>query len=777
MSTLFAKDQAVGYARVAVERSVDRYPEGLTYAIPPELASLQPGDRVFVPLGRGNRPAAGYVIDIATSTDLDPEHVKTILKPDPAGIKLPPQLMALAKWISSYYVCPIGMTLATMMPAAVKKNIGSVRRVLVELNVEHDHDNAEAAADEAARKPRVSAKQQRVIEILRARSPKLPPIEIRELATIAELRTTAPIRRMIDAGVLRAVHRTEVEASWAAQAIEPSVPPDLTPAQRRILEPLSNALARGFSTHLIFGVTGSGKTEVYFRLIEQTLAMGKRALMLVPEISLTPQTGGRLIGRFPNARVAVLHSGLTQAQRHQQWTLAAEGKADIVLGARSAVFAPLPDDSLGLIVIDEEHDGSYKQDQMPRYHGRDVAIRRAQLANCPIVLGSATPSLESWHNATVRRAFTLHRLDERIPGMNTPSVTVVDFHEQMKQHHDRKVHLMGPLLEGALRDTLASGGQALILLNRRGYANYIACPDHHCGWMLHCDDCDATMVYHKSRQLKAGGFVRCHHCAAEQQLPRVCPSCGRHVSVFGLGTQRVEEELSATFPELVEGTTMLRLDSDAMQRSADYHKALSRFASGEIKVLLGTQMIAKGLDFPNVRLVGVINADTAINLPDFRAAERTFQLVNQVAGRSGRGIHPGRVIVQSFEPSIPAIQLAAANRYEEFARQELASRERFGLPPATRMARLVVRDEDSAQCQQRARALAEQLRAMADKRLRIRGPAPCPISRIAGKHRWQIEILAPAASVLQQLLTQGRNQGLLNAGAALVVDVDPVALL
>jgi primosomal protein N' (replication factor Y) len=775
MSTLFPGSTSVGFARIAVERGVDRYPEGLTYAIPPELASLQPGDRVQVPLGKGNRPTAGYVIDISAQSEFDPDNIKQILRSDPAGIKLPGQLMTLAKWISSYYVCPIGMTLATMMPAAVKKHIGSVRRMLVEINVE-------AASDESERKmrvedsvaPRLSPKQKRVIEILRDLA---KPIDLRELAALAELRTTGPIKKLIEAGLLRAIHRTGVEAAWSAQAIESNTPPDLTLAQRRILEPLAAALTRGFSTHLIFGVTGSGKTEVYFRLIEQTLAQGKVALVLVPEISLTPQTGGRLIGRFPAARVAVLHSGLTQAQRHQQWTLAAEGKADIVLGARSAVFAPLPDDQLGLIVIDEEHDGSYKQDQMPRYQGRDVAIRRAQLTNCPVVLGSATPSLESWHNATVRRAFTLHRLDERIPGMNTPSVTVVDFHEQMKQHHDRKVHLIGPMLEGALRDTLDAGGQALILLNRRGYANYIACPDHHCGWMLHCDDCDATMVYHKDRSLGTGGYVRCHHCAAEQRLPDRCPVCQKKVSVFGLGTQRVEEELGGTFPELVEGKSMLRLDSDAMHKSTDYHKALSRFATGEIKLMLGTQMIAKGLDYPNVRLVGVINADTAINLPDFRAAERTFQLVNQVAGRSGRGIHPGRVIVQSFEPSIPAIQLAAANRYEEFARMELASRERFGLPPSTRMARLVVRDEDSIECQQRARMLAEQLRTVADKQLRIRGPAPCPISRIAGKYRHQIEMLAPTATLLQQFLTRARNAQLISAGAELVVDVDPVALL
>jgi primosomal protein N' (replication factor Y) len=530
---------------------------------------------------------------------------------------------------------------------------------------------------------------------------------------------------------------------------------------------------------------------VYIRLIERVLASGKSALMLVPEISLTPQTGGRLIGRFPKHRVAILHSGLTAAQRHQQWALVAEGKADIVLGARSAVFAPVPDGSLGLIVIDEEHDSSYKQDQAPRYHGRDVAIRRAQLAGCPIVLGSATPSLESWHNATSgnSRRSTLHRLRVRAPGLRLPKVQIFDFREQARQRRDHRVHLLGPALESAIARTLDSDGQILILLNRRGYANYIACPSSRCGWIMTCEHCDVTTVYHRAQKLPLGGFVRCHHCLCEQKLPELCPQCGHRISVFGLGTQRIEEELARKFPQLVEGKTLRRIDSDSMHGSEDFHEALGRFGRGEIKALVGTQMIAKGLDFPGVKLVGVINADTSINLPDFRASERTFQLVSQVAGRSGRGTDPGLTIVQTFNPAAAAIRFAAAHDYERFAAQELAEREQSGLPPWTRMTRIVVRHEDHVRCIETARALTSELAALSDQLeaersrsvplspIRLRGPSPCPIARIADKHRQQIEIIAPSAAMMQAFLSKARCGALLRSGTDMAIDVDPIALL
>jgi primosomal protein N' (replication factor Y) len=566
--------------------------------------------------------------------------------------------------------------------------------------------------------------------------------------------------------------------------------PALTDAQRGVVDAIGATLGRGFSQHLVFGVTGSGKTEVYMQLVRRALDAGRTALVLVPEIALTPQTGGRLLARFPQERVAILHSGLTASQRNQQWSLVARGEVRLVMGARSAVFAPIPDGALGLVVVDEEHDQSYKQDQMPRYHGRDVAIRRAQLAGCPVVLGSATPSLESWFNATERRASELHVLRSRAPGLRLPKVQVVDFAEERRRFPDRRVHLLGPTLAGAVQETLDGGGQVLVLLNRRGYANYIACSDARCGWMMRCDHCDAGMICHSLPDAgggAAGRFVRCHHCQSEQRLPRDCPKCGRGVTVFGLGVQRVEEELARLHASLVPGETMIRIDADSMQDAADFHDALGRFGRGEARLLVGTQMIAKGLDFPGVRLVGVVNADTALNLPDFRAAERTFQLVSQVCGRCGRGADAGRAIVQTFQPDAPAIRLAAEHDYESFAREELALRRRFGLPPWRRMARMVLRDEDEERAREEAESLARTLAEAAaggdrapgggGPTIEVSGPAPCPIARIADRWRMQVEVTAPGAAELGRFLTASRNAGILRPGEAMAVDVDPVALM
>ena len=514
-------------------------------------------------------------------------------------------------------------------------------------------------------------------------------------------------------------------------------------------------------------------------------------IVLVPEIALTPQTAARFTRRFTG--VAVLHSGLTASQRHQQWRRIARGHARIVVGARSAIFAPLP--RLDLVIVDEEHDSSYKQDQLPRYHARDVGIKRAQMAEAMVVLGSATPSLESWYNAVGddgldppadpsaprfapprKPRYQLHQLPERVSGLSLPRVEIVDLVEERRAR--RGIHLLSERLEHELTATFEADRQAILLLNRRGYANWIACPDHRCGWQLMCDSCDAMMVYHKKADLPTGGYVRCHHCLAETRLPETCPDSGHNVTVFGLGTQRVEEEITRKFA----GVKMQRMDSDVMRTSTDYHRALDAFRRGDTQLLLGTQMIAKGLDFPGVRLVGVVSGDTALHMPDFRASERTFQLIAQVAGRAGRAVDdkPGRVIVQSFQPDDPAINLAARHDFVTFARRELTVRRDIGLPPVTRLVRIVVRDRKLPDCRNRALELADQLqttRDQLDAPVRIRGPMPCPIARIADHHRQQIELLAPSAHALQQLLTALRNAGELRSDAQTAIDVDPVQLL
>ena len=773
MPSLFEPAEPAGWALVAVERGVDRWPEGLTYSVPPHLADLRPGERVVVPLGRGDRITPGWVIRRQMKTDvagLAAGRVKSIERRDEGGVALPGEVLQLALWISSYYCCPVGLALAGILPAAVRKGVGRSTRLMVDLA----EAEAEAAPETAGR--RMGPKRRAVLEYLRSRPAEERPMELHALARAAGLAGAAPVRALVKMGLLTAERRSQVEAAWLAEAVEPPPVPTPTPDQQAVVDQVAASLGGGFSRHLLHGVTGSGKTEVYLRLMEQVVARGQRALLLVPEISLTPQTGARVIGRFPGVRVAILHSGLTAAQRHQQWAMVASGEARLILGARSAVFAPVPDGSLGLIVVDEEHDGSYKQDQQPRYHGRDVALRRGQLAGCPVLLASATPSLESWHN--VRQGhYRLHELRHRAPGLTLPRVVVVDFAEERKRFPDRRVRLVGPTLDAAIRATLEDRGQVLLLLNRRGYGNYVACADHRCGWIMECPHCDAGMICHQMPGPERERFVRCHHCLEESRLPRRCPTCGKAVTVFGLGTQRVEEELRALHPTLAAPEALLRLDGDTMRTATDFHRALGRFGRGEVRMLVGTQMIAKGLDFPGVRLVGVVNADTALNLPDFRASERTFQLVSQVCGRCGRGQAAGSAVVQTFQPQAPPIVLAARGDYRAFAEGELALRERFGLPPLRRMARLVVRHESAQTARAEAELLAERLRAIAPAGVDVRPPAPCPLERISDRWRMQVEVLAEKAAPLQKLLADARTSGVVRPGEALAVDVDPISLM
>jgi primosomal protein N' (replication factor Y) len=753
------------FVQVAVERGVDHYPDGLTYSVPAALADVREGDRVSVPLGRGNATVDGYVVQRGGPEllgSLDPARAKPLHGRDEAAIPLPSQLLALGRWISAYYGAPIGVTLASMVPSAVRKRVGMVTR------------RSWMIVPGTVREGRFSAQQRALLACLESVTGELDESELLERSGVA---TKEPLRGLARRGLVRAVERTEVHAKWADAAVGSLAVPILTDEQRAAVEAVASSAEHGFSQHLLFGVTGSGKTEVYLQLIERTLARGKSAVLLVPEIALTPQTSGRVMARLAAHRVLALHSGLTAAQRNEQWGLAARAGPCVVVGARSAVFAPIPDGKLGLVIVDEEHDTGYKQDQQPRYHGRDTAIRRAQLAHCPILLGSATPSLETWWNATERGTVRLHRLSRRAPGLRTPRVELVDFRAEQRAWSDRRVHLIGPTLERALRRALDEGGQAIILLNRRGYANSIVCTARECSWCMECDRCDAGMVAHRDTRLPKGGFVRCHHCLSELRLPERCPVCRGAISIFGLGTQRVEEELERTFPDLPPGA-LARVDGDTTQTAAHFHDVLGRFGRGEVQILLGTQMIAKGLDFPNVRVVGVISADTALNLPDFRASERTYQLVSQVAGRCGRSEAAGLAIVQTFQPDAPAIQWAARQDFEAFAVSELEARQAFGLPPSKRLARIVLRDTDHDRALTAGRAVVTRLLALpAAAGVLIRPAADCPIARINDRFRVQVELLAPTAAALQQLIAAGRSSGVIVPSDQLAVDVDPVALL
>ena len=771
MTQLFDNETATpviaGYAKVALEQGIDTAPAGLTYAFGPALADLQVGDRIIVPLGRGNRLTPGYVTGLSDTSDLD--QVKFINRRDPADVSLTGDLIELARWLSAYYCCPLGMVYSTMLPAAVKRGTGTITQT-----------QARLAPRPLPTGVKLTKLQKAVMDAAHtAADGDKPWLDVKRLADRAGARSITPVKQLIDKGVLETRQHTAVRA-------DPFVATDLndhagaaeiqlSSAQQHAVQQLIQSIDRGFGVYLLHGVTGSGKTEVYLRVIENLLAATPGpdppgAIVMVPEIALTPQTVGRFRNRFDT--VAVLHSGLTAAQRHEQWRRIRQGKARIVVGARSCIFAPLP--RVGLIIVDEEHDQSYKQDQLPRYHARDVAVKRAQILGVPVVLGSATPSLESYYNAVERGVYHLLQLPDRVTGLKLPKVQIIDMINQRRQR--RGVHLITQQLEDQLNHTLRQESQAILLLNRRGFANYIACPDHGCGWMMTCQHCDAMMVYHKDKRLPSGGLVRCHYCGAEQLLAKLCPVCQKKVTLFGLGTQRVEEELA----KKLKDARVLRMDSDTMRSGHDYQSSLESFRRGEIDILLGTQMIAKGLDFPHVRLVGVISADTALHLPDFRAAERTFQLISQVAGRAGRGDQPGVVIVQTFSPDDAAIKLAAEHDYEAFAAREIKLRHQVGLPPITRMARIVVRYKDHKTCYEQAAKLAQQLNDFnrrSDGRVRLHGPMPCPIARIAGYYRQQIEMLAPTAADLQKLMTTLRNAKLLHSDAHTAVDVDPVAMM
>ncbi|MEM1109829.1 MAG: primosomal protein N' [Planctomycetota bacterium] len=773
-----------GYARVALERSIDSGEGGFTYAVPATLADLSVGDRVTVPLGRGNKPAAGVVVELLDEADPGIKRIKPIASRERSASSLPDDLVTLAKWVSAYYCCPLGMTFGSLLPAAVKRATGTRQRTQVRALPGLDVDSL----------PKLTKLQRAVLDAAIAHTVGDGWIDPKDLADAAGAKSTSPVNQLLDKKLLETRQQQRIVSDLdlrAQQAVSAATPPELTPAQAKAVESLRASVGQGFGVHLLHGITGSGKTEVYLRAIESLFASpgsnsdgseedynGGGVIVLVPEIALTPQTVGRFLSRFGGAsgggEVAVLHSGLTAAQRHAQWQRIRDGHARVVVGARSAIFAPLP--KVGLIIVDEEHESSYKQDQLPRYHARDIAIKRGQLAGCPVVLGSATPSLESYHNAKAGN-FGLLELPDRVPGAVLPKVEIVDL---AKERQERKgIHLLSHRLEAALKANLEAGGQAILLLNRRGYANYIACPDHRCGWMMRCDHCDVTMVYHRNAALPTGGLVRCHHCNAEQMLARLCPECGRNVTVFGLGTQRVEEEIERKFP----GARLARMDADAMRTAKDYQQTLDAFARGETDILLGTQMIAKGLDVANVRLVGVVSADTSLNFPDFRASERTFQLIAQVAGRAGRGMHRGTVIVQSFNPNDPAIQLAAQHDYVSFAEQELQTRTDAGLPPVGRMARIVLRDTDDLANKKRAHELARALHKANDQLnlgVRLRGPSVCPIARLVDHYRQHIELIASppqGAPAIQKLLTTLRNSGQLISDTHTAVDVDPVALL
>jgi primosomal protein N' (replication factor Y) len=742
------------FAEVVFDRPLDH---AYTYAVPESLRdAVGVGKRVLAPFGRGDKATTGYCVHLGEVAPDRP--VKPLLRVLDGDALFDPNLLRLTRWMADYYLCGWGQVLNAVVPSGARNQAGLRAATFVAAVAEEQLPNP---------LPKLTPKQAGAYAQLRDYG---RPMEMRRLARLARC-GLGPLDLLMEKGLIkRVVRRIERFAEQLDTVSEPAPPLTLNADQQRAWEQLLPALSGGgFHPFLLYGVTGSGKTELYLRAIDEMVKRGKEALVLVPEISLTPQT----IQCFRNrgGDVAVLHSHLGNAERAAHWRKIARGEVQVVVGARSGVFAPTR--NLGLIVIDEEHEGSFKQDATPRYHARDVAVMRARLEGIPIILGSATPSLESWHNAQ-RGQYQLLRLPNRVEDRPMPPVTLVDMRHDLPR--GGRFHALSAALEAGMRHALGSGGQVILLLNRRGFSTHLHCPA--CGHVESCKFCDLALTYHRWRDV-----TLCHHCGYEQPPPQQCPKCGQaQVRYQGSGTEKLQAEVEEKFP----GYVVRRMDSDTMRRPGSHASLLGAFRKGEVHILLGTQMIAKGLDFPNVTLVGVVNSDIGLHLPDFRAAERTFQLLSQVAGRAGRGPRGGRVLVQTYQPEHPGIALAAAHNYEAFVAGELAHRRAHHYPPYHRLVRLMVRSrnqEDAANFAERLagsfRAAIEQLKGAdgAAAPLRLLGPAEAPVFRLKGYYRFHFQLQSPSPGLLHQLLRRVISTARPPSGVEWTVDVDPLDML
>lgn len=790
-----------GVARVVIDVATRALTEPFDYAVPAALADgTVVGAPVLVPFG-GQR-VIGYVVERAESSSFEGKlrGIEAVL----GGAQFLPGAFALANWIASEYVCPLADAMRLFLPpggspsarcrygATGARPAGAVRSAVWEavslgagtvaalraLDARFPSAASELARGGALERtwelvpPTTGAVDDRWVSAVagsgfapKARSTmqravldavQAGPVRAAELA--AELGSVdAAVRALAEAGAVRVELRRRVRG-----VLPPARPAPrheaLADGQKASLAAIAAALPGGVV--LLHGVTGSGKTEVYLRAIEDVVADGGSAIVLVPEISLTPQTVGRFRSRFGEA-IAVLHSRLSAGERFDQWDRVRTGEARVVVGPRSALFAPAA--NLRLVVIDEEHDSSYKQGSAPRYHARAVAERLCRGNGAVLVLGSATPSLESLERAEAG-AYTRVVLDERVGGGSMPPVEIVDMADEFRDGHRS---MFSRALQKALHDVAARGAKAVLLLNRRGSASFVLCRE--CGHVPTCESCSVSFTYHE-----VGDRLVCHHCGAKAALPVRCPKCGSpYLKQFGAGTQRVEAELAALVPDL----PVVRMDADTTAGVGGHERRLAEFEALASGVLLGTQMVAKGLDYPEVELVGVINADTTLHMPDFRAGERTYQLLEQVAGRAGRGEAGGRVIIQTYWADHPAILAASRHDPGAFYEEELRSRAELGYPPCGRIARIVVSGTDVAVVRSSAALLAASARHAAPPGCVVLGPAPAPLARLKNAHRWHVLVKGPAGADLPRVLRDALAGTSIDEGVSVAPDVDPVDLM
>jgi primosomal protein N' (replication factor Y) (superfamily II helicase) len=787
-----------------------------TYSLPETLRHrVSPGSRIVVPFGP--RKLTGVILRCHDEPpSVAAREALRLLDSTPV---LGAELLALGRWIAAYYCAPLGEVLRGMLPLASEIRRGktwsltdSGRDAARQLLLDSSPDDPVAQILRALEKRPLSAaylakafpfadKALRSLERrafivaeqvqtdrdpLRAPSEKLR-IELapsaagneklskpeRELRAFLELHPGSHNLKELEDVVRNASPAARSLARKGMVTLKPepmtirSAPPRpphaLNGAQQAAFDEIRAAIeAREFRTFLLHGVTGSGKTEVYLNAIEAALAGGRSALLLVPEIALTPAMAGQFFSRFGD-RVAILHSAFTDVERSEQWRRIRGGAASVVVGTRSGVFAPVR--NLGLIVVDEEHDGSYKQEENPRYNGRDVAIVRAQAAGACVVLGSATPSLETRYNAE-RGKYRLLELPERIEARPMPTVELIDMRQEFLE--TRKQATFSRKLVEAIGARLENGEQTIVLLNRRGFSSFVACRS--CGERVQCINCSLTLTYHKRDRR-----LLCHYCGYAEKVPSACPKCASdHIYFLGVGSERVEEELHQAFPT----ARIARLDRDTVNGKRQYETVLHDFREGHYDLLVGTQMIAKGHDIPNVTLVGVVSADVGLGMPDFRAAERTFQLLTQVAGRAGRGSIPGIVLVQTINPDHYAVRMAALQDYQAFYEKELSFRRMMYYPPFTAMANILVRSEKQEMAMRMSAELG-MLLAPPPEKLKILGPAEAPVPRLKNEYRYQFLIKAISRKSLNELLRSIRRfaQDHKWNATALVIDVDPLSLM
>ena len=716
------------------------------YKIPEQLQDkIVPFMRVLVPFR--SQKIAGFVITIKETSYVAEEKCKEIIKILDDFPVFSPTMFQFCNWWANYYQCSLGEALDASVPTHLESTLEKQQRCIQLVDPETVDNFIQEVQD---KKPQ----QAKILRILKTSTEPFVLEQVRNKLNIS----ISPFQTLEKKGIIKVIYKNQEKDIFSNIPALTKEIPTLTDEQQSALDSINHAINLSqYETFLLLGITGSGKTEVYLRAIQEVVARGKEAIVLVPEIALTPQTVSRFKQRFP--KIAVLHSELTESQRAYQWKKIYNGEIQVIIGPRSALFAPTK--KLGIIIVDEEHENTFKQQTTPRYNARDLAVKRGQLENAVVILGSATPSLESYHNCQLKK-YTLLKLHNRIGKATLPRLWLIDMKEEC--YNQKRFAIFSRLLYENMRKTLAAGNKIILFLNRRGFSTILRCKD--CNYELRCSHCDIPMTFHQTDQRAI-----CHYCGEETNVPNRCPNChSSTIKFLGMGTERIEETLHKLFPQ----AKICRMDSDTMTSRELYEKNFLDFSNGKIDILLGTQMIAKGLDFPQVTLVGILAADAALQLPDFRSSERTFQLAVQVAGRAGRGEEAGLVILQSWNPEHYSIKAALKQNYEEFAQEELEYRKMMGYPPYGKLLRLLLEGNDEKQVQDKAEELILHLKAINCTCL---GPAPAAITKIKDKYRYHILIKGKDFTEIHNCAQYIQAYIQSTEKLKITIDIDPISLL